>query len=133
LHSCSGPDSTPLIKNSDAGRALLAKHFPSANTFTISARTPRVSKVSSDPKKRAQLQKVELMKMRHRATPGDPNDKSSSVLVDQRLHVKVKLDNPEQKEREGMFWFRKLAPAKPLTALPPVWEYYHRIHLLIDF
>jgi len=48
------------------------------------------------------------MKMRHRAIPGDPKDKPSSVLVDQRLHVKVKLDDPNYPRKEGVFWFRKV-------------------------
>jgi len=47
------------------------------------------------------------MKMRHHAIPGDAKDKPSSVLVDQRLHVKVKLDDPRHAGKEGMFWFRK--------------------------
>lgn len=62
----------------------------------------------SDPKKRAQFLKVEIMKMRHHAIPGDPMDKPSSVLVDQRLHVKVRLEDPIQAHKEGMFWFRKV-------------------------
>jgi hypothetical protein len=48
------------------------------------------------------------MKMRHHAIPGDVKDKPSSVLVDQRLHVKVKLDDPRHAGKEGMFWFRKV-------------------------
>jgi len=59
---------------------------------------------TKDPKKLAQLQKVELMKMRHRAVPGDPRDKTASVALDQRLHVRVTLDNSDQ---EKVFWFRK--------------------------
>lgn len=54
------------------------------------------------------MQKVELMKMRHRAVPGDSKDKPSSVLVDQRLHVKVKLDVEKYASKEGVFWFRKV-------------------------
>jgi hypothetical protein len=46
--------------------------------------------------------------MRHRAIPGDPKDKPSSVLVNQRLHVKVNLDNPNYADKEGIFWFRKV-------------------------
>jgi hypothetical protein len=46
--------------------------------------------------------------MRHHAIPGDPKDKPSSILVDQRLHVKVKLGDPNYAAREGIFWFRKV-------------------------
>ena len=54
------------------------------------------------------MQKIELIKMRHRAIPGDPKDKLSSLLIDQRLHVKVKLDIEKYASREGVFWFRKV-------------------------
>lgn len=54
------------------------------------------------------MQRVELIKMRHRAVPGDPKDKLSPVLLDQRLHVKVKLDIEKYASREGIFWFRKV-------------------------
>jgi hypothetical protein len=61
----------------------------------------------TDPKKLAQLQKVELMRMRHRAMPADPKDKPGSVGVDQRLHVKVsRRGGPEGIEK--IFWFRKV-------------------------
>lgn len=46
------------------------------------------------------------MKMRHRAAPADPKDKAASVLVDQRLHVKVSVSN--SKASEKIFWFRKV-------------------------
>jgi len=46
---------------------------------------------------------MEVMKMRHRAIPGDPKDKAASLSPDQRLHVKVLVT--EQDER--IFWFRK--------------------------
>jgi len=51
------------------------------------------------------------MKMRHRASPGDPKDNPSSVLVDQRLHVKVKLEHSKYAPKEGIFWFRKTVGA----------------------
>ncbi|KAF8876513.1 hypothetical protein CPB84DRAFT_1715087 [Gymnopilus junonius] len=59
-------------------------------------------KAPSDPIKFAQWQKMELMKMRHRAAPGDPRDKGASPPPDERIHVKILT---EQAER--MFWFRK--------------------------
>ena len=70
----------------------------------------------TDPKKRAQLQQVELMRMRHRAVPADPKDKPGSVGVDQRLHVKASCRG-ESEGVEKIFWFRKVTflfcPASP--------------------
>jgi hypothetical protein len=113
-HLCPVPELPPSSKNA-AGQKLLAKHFPLTSASPPSSSAPRAAKIPSDPKKRAQFQKVELMKLRHRAIPGDPKDKPSSVLVDQRLHVKVKFDDPSYTRREGMFWFRKVKPYSFLT------------------
>jgi hypothetical protein len=44
------------------------------------------------------------MKMRHRAVPADPNDKTSSIPLHQRLHIKVQGDNSTEK----LLWFRKV-------------------------
>ena len=43
------------------------------------------------------------MKMRHKASPGDPKDKNSSIHPDQRLHVKVFVGDTEH-----IFWFRRV-------------------------
>ncbi|KAF5386629.1 hypothetical protein D9615_001765 [Tricholomella constricta] len=84
-----------------AARALLAKNFPaSSNKKAVSQRVP---KIPTDPFKLAQYRKIELMKMRHRAIPGDPKDGPSSAPLDQRLHVKVAKDGGA----EQIFWFRK--------------------------
>jgi len=45
-----------------------------------------------------------MMKMRHKAVPGDPKDKGS-VPVGQRIHVNVRYDTDGSK-KEGIFWFR---------------------------
>ena len=59
------------------------------------------------PKKLARFQKVEFMKMRHRA-PADPRDKPGSIGIDQRLHVRVNCDSdPEAAQK--IFWFRKVS------------------------
>ncbi len=47
------------------------------------------------------------MKMRHRAQPGDPRDKDKHVAVDQKLHLKVYIEEHEGDER--FFWFRKVS------------------------
>ena len=106
-HLCSAPR-PPGSSTNTAGQKLLAKHFASTSSNPPSSRARHITKAPSDPKKRAQLHRVELMRMRHRAIPGDPKDKPSSVLIDQRLHIKVELDGPDFPRKEGIFWFRKV-------------------------
>ncbi|KAF9475318.1 hypothetical protein BDN70DRAFT_883851 [Pholiota conissans] len=65
--------------------------------FKLATRKP-----PTDSAKLAQWQKMEVMKMRHRASPADPKDKSASLPPDQRLHVRLMVD-----EKEHIFWFRK--------------------------
>lgn len=101
---CSAPEIIPPNKN-EAAQKLLAKHFPSVNAPPSSSRTVKAPK---DPKKRAQLQKIEMMKMRHHAVPGDPKDAATSVMIDQRLHLKIKLEDQDYPSNQGIFWFRKV-------------------------
>jgi hypothetical protein len=97
-----------VAPKNEAAHALLVKHFPGAATASSgrSASVP-TRKVPTDPKKLAQLQKVELMRMRHRAVPADPKDKPGSIGVDQRLHVKVRCKG-DGGAIEKIFWFRKV-------------------------
>ncbi|KAJ3511146.1 hypothetical protein NLJ89_g4271 [Agrocybe chaxingu] len=74
-----------------------AKKQPLSPAFSLPKCKP-----PKDPIKLAQWQKVEAMKMRHRASPADPKDKAASLPLDQRLHVRVTLGNVEK-----IFWFRK--------------------------
>jgi hypothetical protein len=77
-------------------------------------------------KKLAQLQKVELMRMRHRAVPADPKDKPGSVGVDQRLHVKASCRG-DTGAVEKTFWFRKVTfSSSHLTVYSLVLERGHR-------
>jgi len=62
----------------------------------------RFKKPPTDPAKLAQWRKLEVMKMRHKASPGDPKDKNSSIPPDQRLHVKLFVEDTEH-----IFWFRR--------------------------
>jgi hypothetical protein len=57
----------------------------------------------TDPAKLAQWRKLEVMKMRHKASPGDPKDKNSSLPPDQRLHIKLFAGDTEH-----IFWFRRV-------------------------
>ena len=106
-HACPTPEPTPPPKN-EAARALLAKHFPNAGAASGKRPTTTTRKMPTDPKKLAQVQQVELMRMRHRAVPADPKDKPGSVGVDQRLHVKVSCRGGDHEEVEKIFWFRKV-------------------------
>ncbi|THH09169.1 hypothetical protein EW146_g8764 [Bondarzewia mesenterica] len=115
-HSCPILEQGTEQKN-QAAHVLLAKHFPNPPSSSRTTDNPRrVAQIPTDPKKLAQFQKVELMKMRHRAGPGDPKDKNASVSVDQRLHVKVKSSEPDAVGT--VFWFRKvLSPPRAGRAL----------------
>ncbi|KAK0210474.1 hypothetical protein DFS33DRAFT_1293432 [Desarmillaria ectypa] len=99
-HSCSPASASESTLRNAAAEALIAKHFP-ATSRTSSRRTP---KVPTDPVKLAQYQKVELMKMRHRAIPADPKDKPTSVSIEDRLHIKLQVNDNGQ---EKIFWLRK--------------------------
>ncbi|RDB24190.1 AN1-type zinc finger protein 1 [Hypsizygus marmoreus] len=101
-HSCLVQDNS-TEKKSAAARALLAKNFPSSSTKKVASHSPRPTKRPTDPVKLAQYDKLELMKMRHRALPGDSKDRSSSVSLDQRLHIKVRTGEATEK----VFWFQK--------------------------
>lgn len=80
----------------------LVRHVPVHSSCTPVA--VRSTKLPTDPAKLAHLQKVNMMKMRHKAVPGDPKDKGS-VSVGQRIHVNVRYDTDGSKE--GIFWFRR--------------------------
>ena len=63
----------------------------------------RHKKLPADPCKFEQYQKMESLKMRQRASPGDPKNKSAFVPPDQRLHLRIFIDDVER-----VFWFRKV-------------------------
>ncbi|KAJ6455848.1 hypothetical protein C8R45DRAFT_1035921 [Mycena sanguinolenta] len=101
-HSCQvKPAEIP--KNS-AARALLAKNFPStsAKKAVTAQRTP--TKIPTDPVKLAQFRKLESMKMRHSAVPVDPKDTKDKTAQEDRVYVKVAIDNYDT---EKVFWVRK--------------------------
>ncbi|KAF7338517.1 AN1-type zinc finger protein 1 [Mycena venus] len=99
-HSC---QIKPLeVPKNEAARALLAKNFPS-KAKAASAR--RATKVPTDPVKLEQFRKLELMKMRHSAVPADPKDKTAGIPLDDRVHVKVAVDDSAEK----VFWVRKVS------------------------
>ena len=115
-HACPVPDPVAPTKN-EAAHALLAKHFSSVSAASSnSAFAPTKRKVPTDPKKLAQFEKVEFMKMRHRAVPADPSDKPGSIGIDQRLHVKVNCQG-ESEAAQKIFWFRKVNSPSSLRFL----------------
>jgi len=57
-------------------------------------------------------QKVQAMKMRQRAVPGDPKDKTATVSLDQKVHVQVKL---EGNNTASILWFRKVNTSLHVT------------------
>ncbi|KAK0228267.1 hypothetical protein IW262DRAFT_1455451 [Armillaria fumosa] len=99
-HSCSPASPSESTSRNAAAEALITKHF-SSTSKTSSRRTP---KIPTDPIKLAQYKKVELMKMKHRAVPADPNDRPTSVPVGDRLHIKLRVNDSDQ---EKIFWLRK--------------------------
>lgn len=107
------------MKN-EAARAILAQNFPP--TLTSTSHTPVVArrslKPTTDAKKVAQLRKVNLMKMRHKAMPGDPKDKGSTIPVERRLHINVQLEMTGQPPGGIVLWFQKtMATGKALDLI----------------
>jgi len=100
----------------ELARSLLAKHFPtptSKATFPNSSVQARPGKTpSSDPKKLVMAQKVQAMKMRQRAIPGDPKDKIATVSLDQKVHVQLKR---EGNDTVTVVWFRKVNVSPLIT------------------
>ena len=100
----------------EAAKALLAKNYPKTSKIkgsTSASATPTSlsilkSKPPKDPIKLAKFKAVELIKMRHKASPGDPKDKNIAVGLDRRVHLFV---SNEAGGAEGgqpvLLWFRK--------------------------
>jgi hypothetical protein len=90
------------VPTSQAARALLAnlQVLPSKKAAVVR----RTAKVTTDPKKLALRNQVELMRIRHCAIAGNPN--ASSISMNERLHVKV-IANGTRKEGERALWFAK--------------------------
>lgn len=107
-HACSPSTSSSQPLSNEAGKALLAKHFPNVRAARTPISISKRRKLPTDPKKRAQVLKVELMKVRHTAIPADRNDtRAQSVLVQDRLHARITMEGVEGKEK--CFWFRKVS------------------------
>ncbi|KAI0317764.1 hypothetical protein OF83DRAFT_1119640 [Amylostereum chailletii] len=101
-HSCPIEAEAPFKRKNEEAHAILAKRFPPNS----SAPKPK-TKLPTDPKKLAQFQKIELMKIRHRAVPADVRDTASSVPLDERLFLRVRPTSSESNSEEKVFWTRK--------------------------
>jgi len=107
-HSCSPKSlASESSHQKEPKKTLLAAGLsPSNKSFQV-----RHKKIPADPFKFAQYQKMESLKMRQRASPGDFKDSSAFVPPDQRLHLRISIDDVER-----VFWFRKvsLLPFNPM-------------------
>jgi hypothetical protein len=107
-HSCAG-SLIPIPKN-EIARNLLAKHFgaavkttaPSGSAAARLAASAKPVKVPTDPAKLESFLRVQRMKMRHRAVPGEP--KVASAPLEERLYISV---DPGAGKDPKVFWFRK--------------------------
>lgn len=103
-HSCPGVADGQPSDRTDTARELLLKNFSASKTVP-SVQKPRIL-TTKDPKKLAQIQKVELMKMRQKAQPGDPKTGSSSIPIPERHYILAKSDAENDSFRP--FWFIKV-------------------------
>ena len=96
-HLCSSLTIEKPVQN-EVARAVLVKNFSS--TESTSKPIPiRPSSTTKNPAKLAQIKKVELMKMKHQAVPGDP--KASSSKLEERLYIRVFVDGSSNSK---VFW-----------------------------
>ncbi|KAF8311554.1 hypothetical protein DL93DRAFT_2229495 [Clavulina sp. PMI_390] len=121
-HNCTGPppsvvedaESSSTSAQLAAAKALLAKNFPGAGKSKDSKASSSKPSTSSskpkappkDPAKAAKFKAVELIKMRHKASPGDPKDAKIAVAQDRRLHIYVSNESVPDSP-STLLWFRK--------------------------
>lgn len=101
------PSSSTTPQRNPEAHKLLSKYFP-AKDPALTVHTPSKPPIRpTDPKKIARLRAVELMKMRHHALPADPKDRSTSVPLSERLHLKIIFAN-DNTSIEKVVWIRKV-------------------------
>ena len=94
-----------MKRKNEAAHAVLARRFPTSSAATGASKPKPKAKVPTDPKKRAALRKIEVMKLKHHAVPADKRDTLASVPLEQRLFVKVRVNGGNE---EKAFWLRKV-------------------------
>lgn len=107
-HDCMPPSDTttaPVSDKNAAAKALLAKHFGADSASSIAR--PSSSASRTNARKEAQQRQLTVMKLRHKAQPGNPKDTPAAVPVEQRLHLKVTQAGLPSSER--IFWFPKVS------------------------
>ncbi|VDC05326.1 unnamed protein product [Peniophora sp. CBMAI 1063] len=107
-HYCPAPSEAEeaqasLKRKNEAAHAVLAKRFPSSSAVAGVSKPKPKPKVPTDPKKRAALRKVEVMKLRQHATPVDMKA-SSSIPPEDRLFFKARTATSE---KDRLSWIRK--------------------------
>lgn len=90
--------------------------LPSKKSFQVRHK----KRPEADSFKFAQYQKMESLQMRQRASPGDPKDKSTFVPPEQRLHLRISIDDFER-----VFWFRKVSLSLPFVL---GWNFEPQLH-----
>ncbi|KAL1743276.1 hypothetical protein HDZ31DRAFT_41306 [Schizophyllum fasciatum] len=111
-HRCPGlmtQSNAVTTSRNDTARALLAKNFPSTAKPAPKLAT-KSKKLPTDPVKLAQYRRVEAMKMRHKARPGDPRD--TNAPLEERLHIYVR--SPEAPDTKTL-WVRKVRASLSLA------------------
>ncbi|PAV23476.1 an1-type zinc finger 1 [Pyrrhoderma noxium] len=93
------------LKNIEA-KALLSKNFP--ERYSKTKAVPDSSSKSQTQPKSEKSKKVQMMKIRQSAVPGDPKDAKSSVSITERIHIQVIFDESTSPK---VFWFRKTISA----------------------
>ena len=107
-HSCSPAEvseaaPSTVVKNARA-RELLQRNFPQALVTKGTSSSAQLNRVGKTPAAQAQIEKVQFMKMRQAARPGDP--KTPSLPPAERHHVLVKF---EETGAEKTLWFNKVS------------------------
>ncbi|KZV70477.1 hypothetical protein PENSPDRAFT_651480 [Peniophora sp. CONT] len=107
-HFCPAPSEeevaqASLKRKNEAAHAVLARRFPTSSAVTGASKPKPKAKVPTDPKKRAALRKIEVMKLRQHALPVDAKA-SSSIPPEDRLFFKARTANSE---KDRLSWIRK--------------------------
>ncbi|KAH8117156.1 hypothetical protein DFH11DRAFT_1851374 [Phellopilus nigrolimitatus] len=108
-HSCPG-SMTSVAPRNEAAKALLAKYFSSQSAESKpSSVSPTSSpaltlKTAKNEKKSEQMRKIQWMKMRQSALPGDLKTDRAPIDMSERIYVQVKLANTDAYK---VFWFCK--------------------------
>lgn len=105
-HNCVPISSAPSSEDKKAeAQALLSKLFPDVKPKPGSSSGARSK--PTDPVKAAKVRAIELMRMKHKAIPGDPaHARGSTVPVANKVHLRV-VYVPSTTKIEKVLWFVK--------------------------